>query len=383
MDLEKKAHVVLLSSPGIGHLIPIIELGKRFHIHHNFKVTILVITSQTSQAESQILKSATNPSLYTIIQIPSSNISSAAEAVSTRICQTMRHSVPSIKSALTNLPLRPSAFIVDIFGTESLILAKELNIPKFVYVASHARYLSLFAYSPVLDKQIEGQYVDQKEPLKIPGCKSVRPEDLIDSMLDRNDVQYKEYLITANNLCKSDAILVNTWNELQHTELKALNGELSGLLKVPVFAVGPLVRQPESETGQTTESVMKWLDKQPKESVVYVSFGSGGTLSYDQMKELAFGLELSEQRFIWVLRAPMGEATNAAFFTTGCSDRFDEIQKQLPEGFLERIKNVGMLVQEWAPQVNVLKHPSIGCFISHCGWGSVLESLTNGVPIIA
>jgi coniferyl-alcohol glucosyltransferase len=231
-----------------------------------------------------------------------------------------------------------------------------------------------------LDKQIEGQYVDQKEPLKIPGCKSVRPEDLIDSMLDRNDVQYKEYLITANNLCKSDAILVNTWNELQHTELKALNEKLS---EVPVFAVGPLVRQIESETNQDTESMMKWLEKQPKESVVYVSFGSGGTLSYDQMKELAFGLELSEQRFIWVLRAPRGEAANAAFFTTGCSDRFDEIQKQLPEGFLERIKNVGMLVQEWAPQVNVLKHPSIGCFISHCGWGSVLESLTHGVPIIA
>jgi coniferyl-alcohol glucosyltransferase len=82
MDLQKTAHVVLLSSPGIGHLIPIIELGKRFHIHHNFKVTILVITSQSSQAESQILKSATNPSLYTIIQIPSSNISSAAEVVS-------------------------------------------------------------------------------------------------------------------------------------------------------------------------------------------------------------------------------------------------------------------------------------------------------------
>jgi coniferyl-alcohol glucosyltransferase len=158
---------------------------------------------------------------------------------------------------------------------------------------------------------------------------------------------------------------------------------LSGLLKVPVFAVGSLVRQTESETNQDTKSMMKWLDKQPKESVVYVSFGSGGTLSYDQLKELAFGLDLSEKRFIWALCAPRGETANVAFFTTGCSDRFDEIQKQLPEGFLERIKNVGMLVQEWAPQVNVLKHPSIGCFISHCGWGSVLESLTNGVPIIA
>ncbi|CAK8561899.1 unnamed protein product [Lathyrus sativus] len=388
MDLHKPAHVVVLSSPGLGHLIPTIELGRHFVIHHNFKLTILAITSQTSHTESQILQSATNPSLYTIIQIPSPNISSllpSSAAVCTRLFLTMRYSLPSIKSTLTNLDIPPSALIVDIFGTEALTLAEQLNIPKFVYVASHAWFLSLFAYSPVLDKQIQGQYIDQKEPFKIPGCKPLRPEDLVDPMLDRNDLQYKEFLVAANNLPKSDAILVNTWDDLQHRDLKALNGELSGVMKVPVFAVGPLVRQTESEMSQDTESMFQWLNKQPKESVIYVSFGSGGTMSCEQMREIAFGLELSKQRFIWVVRAPTGEAADAAFFTTGSSNGFDEneIGKQLPEGFVERIKNVGLLVSEWAPQVTVLKHPSIGGFVSHCGWGSVLESLTNGVPMVA
>lgn len=243
-------------------------------------------------------------------------------------------------------------------------------------------------YSPILDKQIEGQYVDQKEPLKIPGCKPVRPEDLIDSMLDRNDSQYKESLIVAEKFPESDAVLVNTWDELQQREVKALtNGELSGVLKVPVFAVGPLVRQPESETGQLKKPVIiQWLDKQPRESVIFVSFGSGGTVSYEQMKEIAFGLELSEQRFIWVVRASTGGGVDTAFFTTGSSsfnDELDEIRKHLPEGFEERNKKVGLLVQNWAPQVTVLKHPSIGGFITHSGWGSVLESITNGVPMIA
>ncbi|CAL5197430.1 unnamed protein product [Lathyrus oleraceus] len=390
MDLHKPAHLVLLSSPGLGHLIPMIELGKRFLIHHNFKLTILAITSQTSHTESQILRSATNPSLYTIIQIPSPNISSLlppSPAVATRIYLTMRHSLPSIKSTLTNLSIPPSALIVDIFGTEALTLAQQLNIPKFVYVASHAWFLSLWVYSPVLDKQIQGQYTDQKEPFKIPGCKPVRPEDLVDPMLDRNDLQHKEYLVSANNLSKSDAVLVNTWDDLQHRDLKALNGELSGVMKVPVFAVGPLVRHTESETGQDTELIIQWLNKQPKESVIYVSFGSGGTVSYEQIKEIAFGLELSKQRFVWVVRAPTAESADAAFFTTGSNnvldDEFDEIRKHFPEGFVERIKNVGLLVNEWAPQVTVLKHPSIGGFVSHCGWGSVLESLTNGVPMVA
>ncbi|KAK2408731.1 UDP-Glycosyltransferase superfamily protein [Trifolium repens] len=343
MDLQNQSHLVLLSSPGLGHLIPTIELAKRFLIHHNFKLTIIAITSQTSHAESQIIKSATNPSLYTIIQIPSPDIPSDLH-LSARLCVTMRHAIPSIKSAITNLTVPPSALIVDIFGTESLILAEQLNIPKFVYVASNAWFLSLLLYSPILDKQIKTPYLEHNEPLKIPGCKPVQPVDLVDPMQDRNNLGYIEYLIIANNLSKSDAVLVNTWDKLQHRELKALNGELSGLLKVPVFAIGPLVRQPESETGQATKSLMKWLDKQPKESVVYVSFGSGGTMSYEQMKEIALGLELSEQRFVWVVRAPKGESADASFFSTGCSDGFDdeldEIKKHLPEGFLERIKNV-------------------------------------------
>ncbi|KAJ6740145.1 UDP-GLYCOSYLTRANSFERASE 72E1 [Salix purpurea] len=54
-----------------------------------------------------------------------------------------------------------------------------------------------------------------------------------------------------------------------------------------------------------------------------------------------------------------------------------------PEGFLDRIREVGLLIEDWAPQVEILSHPSVGGFISHCGWNSTLEAITNGVPIIA
>ncbi|KAK7252893.1 hypothetical protein RIF29_37152 [Crotalaria pallida] len=393
MEIHKPAHVVLLSSPGLGHLIPFIELGNRFALHHNLKVTVIAVTSETSAAETQLIKSATKPNLINIIQLPSQDISHLIKpdaAVVTRLCVMMREAKPAIRTSLSNMTPQPSVFIVDIFGTESLPIAKDFNLLNYVFVASHAWFLSLVIYTPVLDKQIEGQYVEQQEELKIPGCRSVRPEEVVDPMLDRNDMQYEEYLGVGNGIPKSDGVLINTWEELQHSDLQALRDEdlLGGILnKIPVYGIGPIARQPVSETSQETELVLQWLDKQPSESVIYVSFGSGGTMSFEQMTELAWALELSEQRFIWVVRAPTEVAADAAFLSTGFTSNSDDnnevVANYLPEGFLSRTHNVGILVLEWAPQEAILRHPSIGGFLSHCGWNSTIESLTNGVPMIA
>ncbi|KAL2327629.1 hypothetical protein Fmac_021056 [Flemingia macrophylla] len=389
MELQKPTHVVLLSSPGLGHLIPVIELAKHLVLHHNLKATVLAVTSQTSLAEKQILNSSLIPSICHIIDIPSPDITNLVhknDSVFTRLCVLMREAKPAIKSILSKTTPLPSALIVDPFGHESITLGRELNILTYTFVATHAWALALVVYSPVLDEQIEGEYVHQKEPLQIPGCSPLRPEDVFDPMLNRKDRQYEEYLKMAKGIPQSDAVLVNTWEELQHKSLESLRegGLISEALnmKIPVYAVGPLVREPELETSESTRSLLTWLDEQPSESVVYVSFGSGGTLSREQMRELAWGLELSERRFVWVVREPVDKIVDAAFFTTG-NNEGDAVAKYLPEGFVSRTRGLGLLVQEWAQQMNILRHGSIGGFVSHCGWGSTLESVTNGVPLAA
>ncbi|CAO2822240.1 unnamed protein product [Amaranthus hypochondriacus] len=142
------------------------------------------------------------------------------------------------------------------------------------------------------------------------------------------------------------------------------------------FALGPL--NPiniVSKIGENRHECLKWLDQQEGGSVIYVSFGSTTSLTDEQINELAIGLERSGEKFIWVLRRAdpndvLGEA-----------DRVE--RPKLSEGYEDRVRGRGLIVRDWAPQLEILAHRSVGGFMSHSGWNSLLESISMGVPIAA
>ncbi|KAF9596002.1 hypothetical protein IFM89_006929 [Coptis chinensis] len=140
-----------------------------------------------------------------------------------------------------------------------------------------------------------------------------------------------------------------------------------------LWAIGPLNPIAFDSTRAPPHKCLEWLDKQPPNSVIYVSFGTMTSLSDDQIAELAIGLERSEQKFIWVLR----------YADIGDIYKEKEGKAPLPDGFEERVEGVGMIVRDWAPQPHILAHSSTGGFMSHCGWNSCMESLSMGVPIAA
>ncbi|RVW85636.1 UDP-glycosyltransferase 85A8 [Vitis vinifera] len=110
---------------------------------------------------------------------------------------------------------------------------------------------------------------------------------------------------------------------------------------------------------------ISWLDKQPAGSVIYVAFGSLAILSQNQFNELALGIELVGRPFLWVVRSD---------FTNGSAAEY-------PDGFIERVAEHGKIVS-WAPQEKVLAHPSVACFLSHCGWNSTMDGIGMGVPFL-
>ncbi|CAL5200737.1 unnamed protein product [Lathyrus oleraceus] len=133
----------------------------------------------------------------------------------------------------------------------------------------------------------------------------------------------------------------------------------------PVLLSGPLSPDPPNTT--LDQKWAAWLKGFKHGSVVFCAYGSEGPLEQNQFQELLLGLELTGFPFLAALKPPNG---------------FDSIEEALPEGFNERVKGKGIVYGSWIQQQLILEHPSVGCFITHCGAASITEGLVNTCQLV-
>ncbi|KAJ6721519.1 hypothetical protein OIU85_024595 [Salix viminalis] len=169
-----------------------------------------------------------------------------------------------------------------------------------------------------------------------------------------------QYLLLVNQILKvPNWVLCNWFHELDPSATALLPN---------IISVGPLVANYGKSIGNFWSgdlTCLPWLDRQSPGSVIYIAFGSSSKFGQEQFHELAFGLELIGKPFLWVVR----------------SDFIDGISIEYPDGFLDRVTNLGKIVK-WAPQEKVLAHPAIACYMTHCGWNSAMESINMGIPML-
>ncbi|XP_077253891.1 malvidin galactosylase UGT88C3-like [Tasmannia lanceolata] len=381
-----KVRLVLLPSPGTGHMTPMVELAKRLVQHNSFSVTLLTMvhplhsSSSSSSSTASYIESVAGLDI-TFIELPHVDLPFDRTKIGmSHMYLFIEKHKPHIKNAITQLqsssPSTPiHALVLDFFMTSMFDVAEDLGIPGYIYFASGAPLLALMLYLPTLDAKITGHYKDLQEEVEIPGFPPLPPLVLPRPMLIRDD-GYQGFISYAQRFPEAKGIIVNTFTELDSTVLEAINEGrcLPDHPTPPIYPVGPLIGVKENpET--SSNACIEWLNKQPLASVVFLCFGSMGALPAAQVKEIALGLEQSGCRFLWALRFRSGEG-----FSMPSDANLDEI---LPEGFLDRTVERGLVWPSWAPQTEILVHPAVGGFVSHCGWNSFLESLWCGVPVLA
>ncbi|GLJ36762.1 hypothetical protein SUGI_0740490 [Cryptomeria japonica] len=388
----KRPHVLVFPLPLQGHMIPLLDLSLSL-APRGLALTLLT-TPENEPLLRPLLSTASSQDLFIqslIISLPPPTHGLTLNEIQLpHLIYSQKGLADPLEQWLLQQKLNESSdefgpvicIISDFFLGWTQDTATKVGIPRVVFSPSGAFAISvissLWKYMPHLGVESD----DGEVP--IPGfphpltLRKFQLSPLAQAYESSDPVhEFIKYIMNLN--IQSWGALINTFYSLETPYVDHLR-TISGR---PVWSVGPLlppaVFHHEQKQKQKQEMnpqrgnpnsinealCLQWLDCRKEKSVVYVCFGSLATLSEKQNEEIASGLEASGESFIWVIR----------------DNENDKVG--ISQSYEERVKEKGLIIRGWAPQLLILSHPSVGCFVTHCGWNSTLESITLGIPMIA
>ncbi|XP_051183615.2 malvidin galactosylase UGT88C3 [Lolium perenne] len=372
--------VVLLPVWGAGHLMSMLDAGKRLLARSDgaLSLTVLVMQAPTEDNRTEVAghirrEEASGLAIrfhHLPAVVPPTDFVGIEEFVSRYVQLHADH----VKAAISSLTCPVAALVVDFFCTTLVDVCRELAVRAYMYCTAGAAFYALLLRLPALHEEVTVEFEEMEGMVDVPGLPPVPPSSLPNPVMDKKNPNYTWFVYHGRRFMDFDGVIINTATELEDSLLAAIaDGRCTGGVAAPaVYPIGPVLSlSPPAE--QPHESV-RWLDAQPPASVVLLCFGSGGFFTAAQAHEVAHGLERSGHRFLWVLRGPPAAGTRQP------SDA--NLGELLPEGFLERTKEKGLVWPTKAPQKEILAHAAVGGFVTHCGWNSTLESLWFGVPMV-
>lgn len=369
-------HLLMVSFPGQGHVNPLLRLAKRLASKGLF------VTFSTTESFGRMLRKATdNTSPGTPTPIGKGMLrfeffsdgwdfgdpsTDDLDPMMDRLAKAGPKAVLDLMARQAQQG-RPVSFVINSpFLPWVLDVATSEGIPCAMLWVQSCTVLSVY-YHYYHNK---AKFPSSDEPditLHLPGMPELTPQDL-PSFLLGDELRYKSLkkviLDQFKSMEKACWVMVDSFHQLEKPVIESLSG-----VDPPIIPVGPLMKSIHGADSNSmradmwkSSNCLEWLDLQPPASVIYISFGSIVVPEGKQMEEIASGIKNSGKRFLWAVKAAE--------------------KGPLPMDFLEETAERGKVVQ-WCPQEQVLSHPSIACFLTHCGWNSSLESLCSGIPVIA
>ncbi|KAK3437181.1 hypothetical protein EUGRSUZ_C01648 [Eucalyptus grandis] len=378
------AELIFIPSPGMGHLVSMVEMAKLL-VDRDPRLSITVVIMKLlfdSDADSYTTSLATTWAAARIrfVHLPRGNTNTLISSGNFRT-HFIESNKPHIKQVVAELADSASStrqlagFVLDMFCTTMIDLADEFGVPSYIFFTSSAACLGMMLHLQSLQDEHHmdiTEFNDAAGELDFPSFTNPLPAKVLPSVVLMKEA-VRPFLEHTRRMRATKGIVVNTFEELEPHAIRSL----AGLGAPVVYPVGPILNlkgETKMKANSGADDIMECLNGQLPSSVVFLCFGSMGSFGKDQVKEMASALERSGHRFLWSLRRPPPKGK------VEIPHDYMDPAEVLPKGFLDRTAGIGKVIG-WAPQVAVLAHPAIGGFVSHCGWNSTLESIWFGVTM--
>ncbi|KAM3254009.1 hypothetical protein ACQJBY_047868 [Aegilops geniculata] len=394
-----RPHAVVVPHPSSGNINPALQLAKLLH-HHGVYITF--VNTEHNHRVMEAMEGAAavrGHEGFRFEAIPDGLVEADRDAedydlrlsaaTSQRWAEPLKelllrlNGTPGVPPVTCMLPTSLMSFALDV--------ARELGVPSMVLWACSAaslmahmrlRELKERGYVPLKDEScLTNGHLSRTLFDWIPGMPPISLGDICSFVrtTDPDDFGLRFSMVEANGCTKADALILNTFDDLEADVLAALRAEYPR-----IYTVGPLGsllnhhhhQRDDDASGSAgglslwkqDSECLAWLDMQQPGSIVYANFGSLTVLSTDQLAEFAWGLASSGHPFLWSIRDNLVLGAG-----TGMSS--------LPPEFVAATAGRCCLTA-WCPQEQVLGHPAVGCFLTHNGWNSTCESVAAGVPMV-
>ncbi|KAF8378797.1 hypothetical protein HHK36_030146 [Tetracentron sinense] len=364
-------HALAIPFPAQGHVIPLMELSHCL-AERGFKITFV----NTEFIHERLIKALPEDSNIKnqihLVSIPD-GLGPGGDRSLRKLCECIPSAMPSdleelIAKINESSKDKITCIIADEYMGWAVKVAKKMGIPQAAFWPANACLRALLVLIPQLIEEgiIDANGITRKQEMiqlssNLPVFDTTQlPWHCFDGLVMQQTVFH--HLFTNNQVVKdTDWLLCNSFYEIESSAYP-LN---PNLLPIGPLLAGSRQRELAGNFWPEDSTCLSWLNQQPSCSVIYVAFGSFTVLDQTQFHELALGLELTGLPFLWVVRPDLTAGQAATY----------------PDGFQARVAARGRM-GGWVPQQKVLAHPSIACFLTHCGWNSTMEGLSTGVPFL-
>ncbi|KAG8367696.1 hypothetical protein BUALT_Bualt16G0099900 [Buddleja alternifolia] len=360
-----RAHVVAFAFPFGSHPTPLLHLVQRLAAAApDVRFSYFNTTNSNQKVFSKAnLHGYDNIKPYNVSDgAPEGHVSSGnpMEAIEFFIKATPDNFRRRLEHVVKETGMKATCLLTDAFLWFSVDMAAELGIPWLAFWTAGPTPISLHMYTDVIHRKLEqignSQNQDQITLDFLPGMSAIHVTDLPQEILNLDRPFSRLLHNMSRALPRAAAVILNSFHGIDSVVEVDLKTKLRKIL-----TVGPSPLPSPSPPRDYENGCISWLNNHRAAAVVYISFGTMLTPPPPELAALAEALEEKQIPYLWSFS--------------------DDSKRNSLDEFFDRTKTLGQVVK-WTPQSEVLLHPSIGVFVTHCGWNSVVETITGGVPMI-